>query len=86
MGSDVESDAKDTLKLTARGRTRSATAHTQTDKPRHRSRDETKKEIQADEDEATLRELLIRYLPCCVLTLIDSLQQRFLFVLFMFYV
>ncbi|XP_023310701.1 uncharacterized protein LOC108911346 [Anoplophora glabripennis] len=53
-GSDGESGARETLKLTARGR---PGAHTP---PRRRSsaRDETKKEIQ-DDDEATLRELLI---------------------------
>ncbi|XP_068895773.1 glucose transporter type 1 isoform X3 [Tenebrio molitor] len=52
LGSDAESEARETLKLTARGRP----AHTPT-RPRT-ARDETKKEIQED-DEATLRELLI---------------------------
>ena len=56
LGSDAESEARETLKLTARGRP----AHTPT-RPRT-ARDETKKEIQED-DEATLRELLIRYTP-----------------------
>lgn len=61
VGSDGESAAGETLKLTARGR---PGAH---NPPRRRSsaRDETKKEIQ-DDDEATLRELLIRY-PAFVL-------------------
>lgn len=54
-GSDVELEAADTLKLTARGRT----AHSPVG-PFRRTRNETKKEIQED-DEATLRELLIRY-------------------------
>ncbi|XP_015833452.1 glucose transporter type 1 isoform X4 [Tribolium castaneum] len=52
LGSDAESKARETLKLTARSRP----AQTQT-RPRT-ARDETKKEIQED-DEATLRELLI---------------------------
>ncbi|KAJ8915802.1 hypothetical protein NQ315_004614 [Exocentrus adspersus] len=63
---DVVSDgepATETLKLTTRGRPGAYTP------PRRRSsaRDETKKEIQ-DDDEATLRELLIRWRnvkPCC---------------------
>lgn len=54
LGSDVEQEAQATLKLTARGR------RVRSPGPRRRSRDETKKEIQED-DEATLRELLIRY-------------------------
>lgn len=58
--SDVES-GEDTLKLTARGHhLRSEIVHNPKEKPRPSSRDETKKEIQED-DEATLRELLIRY-------------------------
>lgn len=56
LDSDAEPVAAETLKLTARGRP----AHSPVG-PRRRSRDETKKEIQED-DEATLRELLIRYL------------------------
>ncbi|XP_017769427.1 PREDICTED: uncharacterized protein LOC108557431 [Nicrophorus vespilloides] len=52
LGSDVEPEAHPTLKLTSRRSTLSG--------PRRKSRDETKKEIQAD-DEATLRDLLIRY-------------------------
>lgn len=56
LASDVEPEATDTLKLTARGRS----VHTSGRRHR-RSRDETEEEIQED-DEATLRELLIRYL------------------------
>lgn len=61
---DRSSDAEygeDTLKLTARGLPRPETAHYPKEQhtPRPGSRDETKKEIQED-DEATLRELLIR--------------------------
>lgn len=52
MGSDFEQEAQATLKLTARGRGAFSPG------PRRRSRDETKKE---EDDEATLRELLIRY-------------------------
>jgi hypothetical protein len=63
LGSDAESEARETLKLTARGRP----AHTPT-RPRT-ARDETKKEIQED-DEATLRELLIsRFLVLTILIL-----------------
>lgn len=77
LGSDVEPDRAQqaTLKLTSRpgGSRRGAAAQPaphhgglspptpRTHTPRRRSRDETKKEIQED-DEATLRELLIRYL------------------------
>lgn len=57
LGSDFESEAAAaTIKLTSRGRHH---AHSPAG-TRRRSRDETKKEIQED-DEATLRELLIRY-------------------------
>lgn len=59
--SDAES-GEDTLKLTARGHPRPESAHSPKEPPRPSSRDETKKEIQED-DEATLRELLIRYWP-----------------------
>lgn len=55
LASDAEPEAPETLKLTTRGRP----AHSPTGL-RRRPRDETKKEIQED-DEATLRELLIRY-------------------------
>ncbi|KYB28669.1 hypothetical protein TcasGA2_TC032401 [Tribolium castaneum] len=65
LGSDAESKARETLKLTARSRP----AQTQT-RPRT-ARDETKKEIQED-DEATLRELLIRYTPAHTLTILLS--------------
>lgn len=63
LDSDVESNGKDALKLTARARTRqSASASSPARGPQRRTaRDETKKEIQED-DEATLRELLIRYI------------------------
>lgn len=65
LGSDAESEARETLKLTARGRP----AHTPT-RPRT-ARDETKKEIQED-DEATLRELLIRYTLTHTLTILST--------------
>ncbi|GJQ85125.1 Glut1 [Trypoxylus dichotomus] len=56
LGSDFESEAAAaTIKLTSRGRHH---AHSPAG-TRRRSRDETKEEIQED-DEATLRELLIR--------------------------
>lgn len=57
--SDAES-GKDAFKLTARGHLRPENRHSSKENPRPSSRDETKKEIQED-DEATLRELLIRY-------------------------
>lgn len=58
--SDAES-GEETLKLTARGHLRPESARSpRGDQTRPSSRDETKKEIQED-DEATLRELLIRY-------------------------
>lgn len=63
MEYEDHSDAEygeDTLKLTTRGHPRLETAHNPKEPPRPSSRDETKKEIQED-DEATLRELLIRY-------------------------
>ncbi|KRT85256.1 hypothetical protein AMK59_1020 [Oryctes borbonicus] len=57
LGSDFESEAAAaTIKLTSRGRHH---AHSPAG-TRRRSRDETKEEIQED-DEATLRELLIRW-------------------------
>lgn len=57
--SDAES-GEETLKLTARGLLRPESVHNPKKPTRPSSRDETKKEIQED-DEATLRELLIRY-------------------------
>lgn len=71
MDTDVEFHEKETLKLTARGRLKSALRHRSPEHPRPSSRDETKKEIQED-DEATLRELLIRYN-----TLFNSYNQIF---------
>lgn len=59
INSDGES-GEDTLKLTSRGHLRPERAHNPKEPSRSGSRDETKKEIQED-DEATLRELLIRY-------------------------
>lgn len=55
VGSEGELETREVYKLTARGR--SAPSST---RKRSTARDETKKEIQED-DEATLRELLIRY-------------------------
>lgn len=71
LGSDVEpAEAQGTLKLTSRRSIHSG--------PRRRARDETKKEIQVD-DEASLRDLLIRYVSCnsCQKEIIERTIQSF---------
>lgn len=69
-GGAEEFETRETIKLTGRGRTTTLLvrdAYTSTRRSsrlysRSRARDETPQEVQ-DEDEATLRELLIRYHP-----------------------
>lgn len=58
-----EFETRETIKLTSRRPTYVRDAYTSTRRPRLRSgtRDETPEKIQDGEDEATLRELLIRY-------------------------